>query len=397
MLTDWFENAYLHVAGPDNYDRLARHELPWTDHTVVQTLQLLADYWRTARFVQGGPSGAIQVTFTQGVADVFGQRPTSAMIYEGDFVASEIKKLKRVQVGAGARFFSWPPIDGSGPAVVTAGDQAVAFTDTPETNALMAFLASPDAAAIMAARGGFLSPNRNLDAAYYPDDTTRSLAAAVINAKLLRFDLSDLTPQAFGAGSNAHMWVLLQRYLSKPIPAVDMARQLEEAATKDFGVVDVERVEPAGEVLTWSKEGPDRRVEAGRGSGSSGRRRARSLDERRLIALAFLGPAALTVLALVGYPIVYTIWSACMPPMAAASRSGQLRPHVHRTGDTPSHSQQRGLGRRGSGDLTTLGLIFAVLTERVRRSTALKVILFMPMAILPRGRRHVPARLRREP
>jgi alpha-glucoside transport system substrate-binding protein len=235
VLTDWFENAYLRIAGPDRYDQLARHELPWTDPTVVEALRLLADYWRTPKFVQGGPSGAVQVSFTQAIADVFGEKPTSAMLFEGDFVAAEITKLGRVQLGTGARYFPWPSIGGSTPAVLTAGDQAVAFKDTPEASALMAFLASPDAAAIMAARGGFLSANHNLDPAAYPDDTMRSLASTVVGAPLLRFDLSDLTPQAFGGGSNAHMWVLLQDFLSQPIAPADMARRLEDAANRDFG------------------------------------------------------------------------------------------------------------------------------------------------------------------
>ena len=234
VLTDWFENVYLRVAGPAGYDRLARHEIPWTDPSVVEALQLLADFWRTPKFVQGGPSGAVQVTFTQAIADVFGERPWSAMLYEGDFVASEIGKLDRVAVGEGARFFAWPSINDSPPAVVTAGDQAVAFTDTPEARALMAFLASADAAEIMAGRGGFLSANRNLDPAVYPDDTTRALATAVVDAPVLRFDLSDLTPQAFGGGTGAHMWVLLQDFLSKPISASEMAWRLEDAAAGDF-------------------------------------------------------------------------------------------------------------------------------------------------------------------
>ena len=104
-------------------------------------------------------------------------------------------------VGNGAKFFDWPAINGSKPAVVTAGDQAIAFKDTPEANALMAFLASPDAAKIMAGRGGFISANKNIDPSAYPDDTTRALAASVVNAETIRFDLSDLTPQAFGGGT----------------------------------------------------------------------------------------------------------------------------------------------------------------------------------------------------
>ncbi|MFI7609239.1 ABC transporter substrate-binding protein [Micromonospora sp. NPDC049366] len=234
-LTDWFENVYLRVGGPENYDKLSRHELPWTDPTVVQTLQLLAQYWGDAKAVQGGAKGAVQLKFTQSIADVFGDKPLSAMLFEGDFVAAEINKLGKVKVGEGARFFDWPSVNGSKPAVVTAGDQAVVFKDSAATQELIAFLASPEAAKIMAAKGGFLSANKNLDTSAYPDSTTVALAESVVKADLLRFDLSDLTPQTFGGGTGASMWRLLQDFLTDPADPAGTAAKLEEAAKKDFG------------------------------------------------------------------------------------------------------------------------------------------------------------------
>ena len=44
-LTDWFENVYLRTAGPENYDKLAKHEIPWTDPTVRKALEELAKLW----------------------------------------------------------------------------------------------------------------------------------------------------------------------------------------------------------------------------------------------------------------------------------------------------------------------------------------------------------------
>jgi alpha-glucoside transport system substrate-binding protein len=109
------------------------------------------------------------------------------------------------------------------------------FRDTPEANALMTFLASSDAARIMASRGGFLSANRNLDPASYPDDTTRQLAAEVVDTDTLRFDLSDLSPQAFGGGTSADEWVLLQHFLADNTTPEQVAAQLETAAVHDYG------------------------------------------------------------------------------------------------------------------------------------------------------------------
>ena len=62
----------------------------------------------------------------------------------------------------------------------------------------------------------------------------RALAAAVADASLLRFDLSDLTPQAFGGGSSAHMWVLLQNFLADEMSPIEVAQRLEDAASRDF-------------------------------------------------------------------------------------------------------------------------------------------------------------------
>src|SRR5438128_7271600 len=36
-LTDWFENAYLNIAGRDNYVKLTNHTIKWTDQTVKHT------------------------------------------------------------------------------------------------------------------------------------------------------------------------------------------------------------------------------------------------------------------------------------------------------------------------------------------------------------------------
>lgn len=227
VLTDWFENVYLRVAGPRRYDQLAAHEIPWTHPSVVSALAVLGDYWGADRAVQ---DGAHELKFVQAVADVFGSRPTSAMLYEADFVAVEINRLETVAVGEGARFFAWPSIDGSPPAVIVAGDQAVALTADPAAAALVAYLATAEAAEIAAAEGGFLSVNERLDTATYPDATTRALAESLAAAEVVRFDLSDLTPPAFGAGTNARMWRLLQDYLADPRDPERLAGALEAAA-----------------------------------------------------------------------------------------------------------------------------------------------------------------------
>ena len=42
-LTDMFENVYLAQAGPELYDQLAAHEIPWTDPSVKDALTTMAE------------------------------------------------------------------------------------------------------------------------------------------------------------------------------------------------------------------------------------------------------------------------------------------------------------------------------------------------------------------
>lgn len=114
-------------------------------------------------------------------------------------------------------------------------------------------------------------------------------------------------------------------------------------------------------------------------SRSTARRR---LDERRLIAVLFLAPAAVTVLVLVAFPMVYTLWlslhdstSGAFVGLANYGRMFSIEQTRHAILNNivwvvvaPSI-------------VTALGLMLAVLTQRVRWSTALTTILFMPMAI----------------
>jgi alpha-glucoside transport system substrate-binding protein len=231
-VTDWFENIYLRVAGVDKYNQLTAHQIPWTDPTVVQSLQLFADYVKQPNFIE---KGATQLTFTQSVADVFGSAPKAAMLYEGDFVAGEIQKSGKVQVGTGAKFFPFPSISGSAPSVVTGGDIALMYKDSPVSKALMKYLASAQAAQIWAAKGGFLSANKNLDASTYPDDTTRQVGDAILKSTQVAFDQSDQTPQAFGGQTAADEWKTLTDFVGNPSDPAGTAAKLEAAAKKDYG------------------------------------------------------------------------------------------------------------------------------------------------------------------
>ncbi|MEX2586760.1 MAG: extracellular solute-binding protein [Actinomycetota bacterium] len=234
-LTDWFENVYVRTAGPDMYDQLANHEIPWTHDSVKAALQTLAEVFGRPELIAGGTSGALQTAFVGSVTRVFEDPPQAAMVYEGDFVAGEIRANTNAVVGEDADFFPFPSIDGSGPAVIGGGDVAVLLNDTEAGRELMSFLATAEAAEIWAERGGFTSPNQQVDLDAYPDETSRGIAEALTEAEVFRFDLSDLQPSAFGSTPGQGLFKQFQDFLADPSNIDGITSDMEAAAAAAYG------------------------------------------------------------------------------------------------------------------------------------------------------------------
>jgi ABC-type glycerol-3-phosphate transport system substrate-binding protein len=234
-LTDWFENLYLRLAGPERYDLLAAHRIPWTDPSVKQTLRLLAKILAPAN-IAGGVAGARHTGFEHAVQSTFARPPRAAMIAEGDFVAGVINSSTRAELGVDADVFAFPSRANAPPAVVGGGDVAVTLRPSAAATELQRYLATPQAAAIWAAEGGFVSPNLNLDLSVYPDGISRSVARAVLDAgDSFRFDLSDLQPPALGGSEHGGMPSELREFLDHR--DVDRtAARLEATASKAHGV-----------------------------------------------------------------------------------------------------------------------------------------------------------------
>ena len=119
--------------------------------------------------------------------------------------------------------------------MIAGGDAAVLMRRSPGGDALIRYLASPQAAAIWAAHGGFVSPNIDLSLSVYPGTISRSIARALPEAGgNFRFSLSDLTPAGFGGTEGQGVRKILQQFLvNRDVNAT--ATRLEQAASKAYG------------------------------------------------------------------------------------------------------------------------------------------------------------------
>ncbi|MGH3058191.1 MAG: ABC transporter substrate-binding protein [Gaiellaceae bacterium] len=233
-LTDLFENIYLRTAGPDMYDQLAAHEIPWTDQSVKDALTEMAKIVGDAQNIAGGTSGALQTDFPTSVTQVFADPPAAAQVLEGDFVAGVITDSTEAVAGEGFDVFPFPAIGESGNVVVGGGDTVVMFKDSPAAQALVTYLTTPEAAEIWAAEGGFATLNRNIDTSVYPDEITQTTAGTLAETEVFRFDLSDLQPAAFGGTVGQGLFKLFQDFLRNPDDVDGITQQMETAAAQAF-------------------------------------------------------------------------------------------------------------------------------------------------------------------
>src|SRR3954465_9637381 len=233
-LTDLFENIYLRQAGPDKYDQLSNHAIPWTDPSVKSALKTMSGVFSDTSNIVGGTSGALQADFPTSVSKVFVNPAKAAQVIEGDFVPGVVAGKTTLKPGTGYNVYDFPAVDGSQPSVVGGGDNLIMFKDSPASEAFVKFMASPQAGKTWVSQGGVSSPNKNVPASAHPAPIPRATATKLAQAKTFRFDMSDLTPAAFGGTPGQGEWKILADFVSNPNDVDGTASKLEAAAAKAF-------------------------------------------------------------------------------------------------------------------------------------------------------------------
>lgn len=197
---DWFENIYMRMAGPDKYQDLFTGKVPFTDDSVKAALTEMMAVVRNEKWVTGGLSVAQSTGYNDGLAMVFGTKPTGDFYLEGGFttlvVTSSVNSA--IKPGEDMAFFPLPAIDSAvGDQTELGADFAMAFSDNDATKAFMQFLAKPETST-MWAEMSVISPNKNVDASKYPNTLISQEAALIAGAASARFDGTDQMPGDLG-------------------------------------------------------------------------------------------------------------------------------------------------------------------------------------------------------
>ena len=92
-----------------------------------------------------------------------------------------------------------------------------------DTDAMIAFLQTPEAHEIWMGLLGFLTPHKGVDASKFSDPTLAKMNEILLGATTFRFDASDLMPGAVGQGS---FWTGMVDYAGGK-PAEQVAAEIQ--------------------------------------------------------------------------------------------------------------------------------------------------------------------------
>ena len=227
--TDWMEDMMLRIHGPAVYDQWVSHEIPFNDSRVVEVAEFVGSIWFAEGNVSGGRDLISQRSFREmAAAHLNGE---CMMHRQANFAGAHYLEAGASSLGpdGDVNVFYLPTIsDEFGTVVLGAGTHAVAFTDKPETLAVLEYIGTAEYAnaRIMSDKGGFLSPNRDHDTSLYSSSFDRALAEILVSANPFRFDASDLMPGEVGAGE---FWRSGTDYVSGSKTAQEFADDTEDA------------------------------------------------------------------------------------------------------------------------------------------------------------------------
>lgn len=196
--TDWLEDIVLRQDGPAFYQQWYQGKVKWSSPQIKQAWQTWGQLTNNFKDVFGGSATILSTNFGDEGNPMFTTPPKCYMVHEGTFITDFFTNAnKGIKAGSDFNFFMFPDINQQYTnSAEIAGDLFGMFKNTPQAQALMRYLTTPEAQAIWVSRGGALSPNLRVTPNVYPDDLSREQAQILSTTKNVVFDASDQMPPA---------------------------------------------------------------------------------------------------------------------------------------------------------------------------------------------------------
>lgn len=224
--TDWVEDVLLRTAGPRVYAGWASGTVPFDDARVASAFADVHDLVLAPGRAAGGIASVVATSVSSAVEPLFADPPGCAMLKQGDFATAWMPDGTTIGPDGDVDWFLLPGTAAGTTPVLVGGDSVIQFRRSPEADALMRYLAGPEAGRSWVAHGGFVSPKKTIPPDAYPSDYLRELTSALGRASTLAFDASDRMPPAIGSGL---LWREITRWVAGVEDYETLARRLDAA------------------------------------------------------------------------------------------------------------------------------------------------------------------------
>jgi alpha-glucoside transport system substrate-binding protein len=212
--TDWLEDIILRQAGPDVYNQWWQGKIKWTSPEIKKAFQTWGQIVADPSMVYGGANTMLTTNFGNVGDPLFTSPPGCYMVHQASFITSFFtQNTPSVVAGQDFNFFGFPAFDPSAPvSTEMAGDLFGMFNKTPQSEALLRYLITPEAQAIWVKRGGAISPNKVVPLSDYPDALSMKAAQRLTGASIAVFDASDMMPESM----NTAFYTAVLNYVQNP-------------------------------------------------------------------------------------------------------------------------------------------------------------------------------------
>jgi len=215
----------LRQTGPELHDRWWQGEVPWTAPEIRTAFETFGAIATDPKMVYGGPQAVLATSFENGADAIYADPPECSLheqaTFMGDIILANFPDLKPID---DVDFFGMPDFSAefSGLQQIS-GEMVVMFNDTPQSRAVVKFMAAPESAKLIAETGRWLAPDTRVPLEAYDSPFLGRAAEILQGAGGVSYLGSDLLPQALVEG----FWKGTLDYIKDPAQLDAILARLE--------------------------------------------------------------------------------------------------------------------------------------------------------------------------
>jgi alpha-glucoside transport system substrate-binding protein len=203
--SDFIQDIMLVQQGPDYVLGIIDGSVPYDDPGVAQAYETYGAWATDPAYTVGGAQGTLSTAFLDAIYKVFSDPPEAMMVKQSGFTGGEVAaQFPDLVYGTDYDFFGVPDAQG----VQGGADWMMAFSDSPATQAIFAYLSSEAGGAKWAEVGFGVSPN--MTATSYTDVQLQKFADILAGAQGFTPDIGDSIPSGF----NSAEWTAIVEYVN---------------------------------------------------------------------------------------------------------------------------------------------------------------------------------------